>query len=203
LSELAPLHEPNLLIVVSSPSGGGKTTVCDELMRRLPTLVRSVSMTTRDPRPGERDGNDYRFVSMQEFQKSLNEGKFAEWAEVHGNFYGTPRNFVDESLAAGRDVILTIDVQGGLNIKKAFPASALIFLRPPSLKDLEQRLRKRAADNEETIRRRLLNAEFELERLHDYDYVVENRDLKEAVDRVQAILSAEKSRVRQVFGARA
>lgn len=199
--DLAPLPTPKLLVVLSSPSGGGKTTVCDELLRRNSQLRRSVSMTTRPPRSGEKDGRDYHFVNSATFHDMMREERFLEWAEVHGNFYGTPREYVENVLREGHDVILNIDVQGGLHIKKAMPGSVLVFLRPPSMKELEDRLRRRGADDEETIRKRLLNAEFELQRVPDYDYVVENRDLEEAVARVQAILWAEKSRLSRISGA--
>ncbi|RUM88612.1 MAG: guanylate kinase, partial [Thermovibrio sp.] len=153
-----------LLIVISAPSGTGKTTLVHMLLKEFPDLEFSVSYTTRPPRPGEVDGRDYHFVDRKTFERMIEEGDFLEWAEVYGNLYGTSRTQVLKALNEGKDVILDIDTQGALQVKKNFPEAVLIFILPPSLKELERRLRNRGTDDEETIERRLKTAREEIRR---------------------------------------
>ena len=180
-------------IVVSGPSGVGKTTLVDGLLARDPWLVGSVSSTTRAPRAGEVDGESYRFVSEKEFER-LKKGELIEWAEVHGHSYGTPKAFVDGHLEAGRDVVLNIDVQGGRSVRKAFPNAVLIFILPPSMAVLNERIRGRGTDDPGTIRVRLDNARGEVGFAKDYDYVVINDNLEETVDALHAIIEGERRR---------
>ncbi len=180
-------------IVVSGPSGVGKTTLVGELVGSLPMLQRSISTTTRTPRSGEVNGQSYVFVDGEEFEK-LKRGKLIEWAEVHGYLYGTPREFVEKSLEKGVDVILSIDVQGGREVKKSFPDAVMVFILPPSFEVLERRITRRAADLEEDIKTRMANARSELRALPEYEYVVVNDELKEAVAALRAIVVAERCR---------
>lgn len=186
-----------LLLVVSAPSGGGKTTLCDQLLRRDSQLIRSVSATTRLPRSGERHGRDYYFVDEAEFLEWRRKKKFLEWARVHDHYYGTLREEIDKKQRAGRDVVLVIDVQGGLAVKRRHPEAVLIFVRPPSFDVLAKRLRGRATDDPKTIRQRLRNARGELALAGRYDYCLVNDRLETAVDQMHAILTAERLRVRK------
>ncbi len=172
-----------LLVVISSPSGGGKTTVVKRILDSGDDrFVYSVSATTRPPRPGEKDGRDYFFLSDEEFRRRIQDGAFAEWAEVHGHLYGTLKDQIDRNLEAGKIILLDIDVKGGLSLKQAFPEdSLLIFLAPPSLEVLEQRLRQRGTDSEEEINRRLQRVKMELDAAKQYDAVIVNEDLDATV----------------------
>ncbi len=178
-------------IVMSAPSGGGKTTIARLLMERRQDVGYSVSCTTRAPRPGERDGVDYHFLSRHEFDAKASHGEFAEWAEVHGNRYGTLRSAIREVMDAGRHVMLDIDVQGARQLTAAFPESVTIFIVPPSVDVLVARLLGRKSESEETLALRLRNAGVELLEAERYQYVVENDDLEHAFKRVNAILDAE------------
>jgi len=180
-------------IVVSGPSGSGKTTLVEGLLDRVPGLRRSVSTTTRAPRPGEIDGKSYFFTGEEDFEK-LKKGKLIEWAKVHGYFYGTPRDFVEETLESGFDVVLSVDVQGGRQVKKVFPDAVTIFILPPSYEVLEQRIRRRATDPVGTIKTRLENAREELRALPEYEYVVVNDGLEEAVAALCSIVLSERHR---------
>lgn len=180
-------------IVVSGPSGSGKTTLVEGLLDRVPGLRRSVSTTTRAPRPGEIDGKSYFFTGEEDFEK-LKKGKLIEWAKVHGYFYGTPRDFVEETLESGFDVVLSVDVQGGRQVKKVFPDAVTIFILPPSYEVLEQRIRHRATDPAGTIKTRLENAREELRALPEYEYVVVNDGLEEAVAALCSIVLSERHR---------
>lgn len=180
---------PARLFVVSGASGTGKTTLCRDLEREL-GLFFSVSATTRPPRPGEAEGRDYHFISREEFDKMAEAGQFLEWAEVHGQFYGTPRAPIEASLREGRDVLMDLDTQGALNLKKIEPKAVLIFLKPPSIEELRKRLESRGTDSPETIARRIARAEHEIEQSVHYDHVVVNRDLEAAKKELKAILSA-------------
>ena len=184
-------------IVISGPSGAGKTTLVERLLPTDRRLVESVSVTTRPARPGENEGESYFFVSDDEFE-SLKGEKLVEWAEVHGHSYGTPRQFVEAQLADGQHVVLNIDVQGGASVKKAFPNALLIFILPPSLTVLEERIRGRAADDRGTIEKRLENARDEVRLAADYDYVVINDDLEKTVQNLRSIVEAERCRKRTV-----
>ena len=178
-------------IVMSAPSGGGKTTIARLLMERRKDVGYSVSCTTRAPRPGERDGVDYHFLSRQEFDAKASHGELAEWAEVHGNRYGTLRSAIRDVMDAGRHVMLDIDVQGARQLTAAFPESVTIFIVPPSVEVLVARLRGRKSESEDTLALRLRNARDELLEAERYQYVVENDDLEHAFGRVNAILDAE------------
>ncbi len=183
--------EHGRIFVISAPSGAGKTTLVGFLKKQFPFLAESVSCTTRDPRGNEVDGVDYFFLSKDEFFAKREAGGFAEWAEVHGNFYGTPLDFLRRQLDSGRDIICDIDYQGAINIKKAFTKEAvLILVLPPSMEELESRLRKRATDDPEVIKRRLHNAKNEIMHYPYFDFVVVNNDLNTALKQLEAIISA-------------
>jgi len=193
--KLLPLRNQGLLVVLSGPSGVGKGTVCSYLRREHPELTYSVSATTRERRPGEVDGVNYFFLSREDFIKMKENGEFLEWAEVYGNFYGTPRAYVEQNLAQGKDVILEIDIQGAMKVKEIFPEGVFIFLLPPSKSELEKRIRGRAADTPETIQRRLSCVDQELACIRNYQYVVVNGSVKCAAEEIKAIIMAEKCRV--------
>ena len=179
------------IFVISAPSGAGKTTLVGMLKERFPFLAESVSCTTRKPRKNEVDGVDYFFLSTEEFFKKREAGLFAEWAEVHDNFYGTPLDFLQKQLDSGKDIICDIDYQGAINIKKAFPDEAvLILVLPPSMEELESRLRLRATDDPEVIKMRLHNAKNEILHYPHFDFVVVNNDLNTALNQLSAIISA-------------
>lgn len=180
------------LIVISGPSGSGKTTIRDRLLRLLPELECSVSYTTRPPRHGEKDGRDYFFISKEEFQKRIKDGGFLEHAKVFDNYYGTCKNRVGDGLKAGKNILLCIDVQGAAQIKKNSDNVVFIFLIPPSIKVLEDRLRKRATDHPEEITKRLAKAKEEMAQVGDYDYVVLNDKVTEAVDEIVGIIKHER-----------
>ena len=189
------------LVVVSGPSGVGKTSFCTHLLDTRNDCIRSVSATTRGIRPGEVDGRDYFFLTPAAFAARAEAGDFLEFADVHGHRYGTPRRFVDDQVAAGKVVLLNIDVQGGLNVKRGYPDGVFIFVWPPSLDALRARLRARAQDDEAEIARRLGNAPGELARYTEYDYLVVNEDLPAALARVSAIVEAERARVSRLVPA--
>ncbi len=183
-----------LLVVVSSPSGGGKTTIVDRLRERHPEFVYSVSVTTRPMRDGEVDGQHYTFVEPEEFERRREREEFAEWARVHDHAYGTPRQTIERVLEGQQVALFDLDVQGGLQIKKSYPQSVLVFILPPTFEELERRLRGRRTDPEEVIRTRLKNARHEVTFWPQYDYVIMNDRLDEAVDRVDAVILAERCR---------
>lgn len=178
------------LIIISGPSGAGKGTLVDRLVARVPHVWVSVSATTRSPRPGEVPGEDYIFISAEEFSRRIEEGDFLEWAEVHGNRYGTLRSEVEARLAEGRDVILEIDPQGALQVKELMPEAVLVFIIAPSLDELERRIRTRGAETDEQIRTRLATAVRELELVECYDHVVENDDVARATDELVALIES-------------
>jgi guanylate kinase len=182
------------LFVVSAPSGAGKTTLCREARLRLPDLAYSVSYTTRAPRPGEIGGSDFHFVSEPEFRQLRDRGDFAEWATVHGNLYGTRASVLEAALAEGHDILLDIDTQGATQLRKRYAEAVLVFIVAPSLADLERRLRERRSDAAGDIARRLARAREEIALWRQYDYLIVNRDLKEAAEQLTAIIVAERSR---------
>jgi guanylate kinase len=177
------------LLVVSAPSGTGKTTLCDRLLLRRPELRISISTTTRPPRGDEVDGEDYDFVSVEAFKRCIAEDAFVEWAEVHGKYYGTRKARIEELLGAGVDVLLDVDVQGAESLKEVFGDTAVtLMLLPPSLEELERRLRGRGTDDEGTIQVRLGNSRSELARWATFDEVVVNDDLDLALEDLEAVL---------------
>lgn len=177
------------LYVVSSPSGGGKGSILSQVLARDSKLAYSVSATTRQPREGEVDGTDYFFVDDETFKEWRDAGRFAEWAEVHDNLYGTPRDAIENELAAGKDVVFELDVQGMQNMKKLYPAAATIFIMPPSLDELERRLRNRGGLEDEELALRLANAEEEMKLRHDFDHVIMNDNLDCAVADFESIVA--------------
>jgi guanylate kinase len=183
------------LFVISAPSGTGKTTLLGRVMAQLPGLTFSVSHTTRSPRPGERNGIDYHYVSKVEFLAMIDQGLFLEHAEVHGNLYGTSRAAIDQQCRAGVDVILDIDVQGASILRRSRQVEATyIFISPPSIAELEKRLRGRGTENKETIAIRLANARIELQAIKEYEYLVINDQLEDTVDLLSSIIVAERAR---------
>lgn len=185
-----------LLLIISSPSGAGKTTLTRDLLSTFPDLTFSVSHTTRMPRANERDGYDYHFISAERFQEMVNAGRFAEWAHVHGNSYGTSLDEIDRAEREGKSgIVFDIDYQGARQIKKARPNAIGVFVLPPSMHELKERLRNRASDDEETIERRYKNARREIENYDAFDYVLVNDNLEQAKTRLRAIVLAERSRL--------
>jgi len=185
-----------LLFIVSAPSGTGKTTLCERLVQVVPGLRMSRSYTSRHARAGERDGVDYNFVSREQFEQMVADKAFVEWADVFGNYYGTSAEDTDAALAAGEDVMLVIDVQGARQVRSRGIETVGIFVLPPSALILEQRLRGRSKDTEEQVRRRLEVARREVAEYAQYEYVVINDEVESAVDRLRAIVLAERARTR-------
>lgn len=183
------------LLVISGPSGVGKGTVLHDLMNTQTNLVYSVSATTRKKRDGEIEGVSYFYLSHEEFEKMIAEDKFLEYAHVHNNYYGTPKQFVEKKINEGKIVILEIDVQGALNIKKNTDNGVFIFLAPPSLNELKRRIVGRGTETDEDINIRMNNAKKELQYIKDYDYIVVNDHLNSAITSVNEIINAEKHRV--------
>lgn len=183
------------LLVISGPSGVGKGTVLHDLMNTQKNLVYSVSVTTRKQRPGEIEGVSYFFKDHSEFKKMINEDKFLEFAKVHDNYYGTPKDFVEEKINEGKIVILEIDVQGALNVKKNTDNGVFIFLAPPSLSELKNRIVNRGTETTKDINLRMSNAKKELSYISEYDYLVVNDHLNSAINLVNEIINAEKHRV--------
>lgn len=175
---------PGVILVLSAPTGGGKTTIAHRYIERTPGAAFSISHTTRNPRPGERDGVDYHFVSRGAFEAMRDRGEFAEWAEVHGHLYGTGSDQLRRAVREGRDIVLDIDVQGGIQIKAAFPEAVLVFILPPSLEVMLDRLSRRGGEGGFDLPRRLRTALQELEKSEDYDYIILNEDLETAVSDV-------------------
>ncbi|MBI2890042.1 MAG: guanylate kinase [Nitrospirae bacterium] len=196
MSEFTSRNGRGLVFVVSAPSGTGKSTVVSRVLRRAPRLARSVSWTTRTPRRGEREGRDYRYVGLSEFQRMARRGQFVEWKRVVGHYYGTPKSDLEQAWSRGYDLVCVIDVQGGREMRRRVPTTVLVFLLPPSLKELERRLRERGDTPGEEIRRRLTTARQELHAAREYDYLVVNRDLRTAAERLRCIVEAERCRRR-------
>jgi guanylate kinase len=181
------------LIVVSGPSGVGKTTLVDRVLAADPRVRRSISATTRPARPGEKEGRDYFFVSRERFE-AMKAGELAEWADVHGALYGTPKRFLESELASGRDVILNIDIQGGDQVKRFFPGAVMVFILPPTFGALEARLRARGDLTPDVSKVRLANARAEITAAARYDYVVLNDSVERAAGELVAIVTAERCR---------
>ena len=187
-----------LLFVVSAPSGAGKTTLCRALSDSVENLTHSISYTTRKPRPGETDGRDYYFVTEERFRNMVRAGDFAEWAQVHSNLYGTSRRVLSEMRAEGTDVILDIDTQGAGQIKEKCQDAVFIFIMPPSLEILEERLRNRKSDNEDEIKKRMRRARDEIRDYTMYDYIIVNRDFDRALTELRSVVLAERCRTRLI-----
>lgn len=191
--------EKGLLIVLSGPSGVGKGTVCSALRKQMANLVYSVSATTRMPRQGEVEGVNYFFKSKETFLNMIEHNELLEWAEYVGNYYGTPREFVERTLAEGKDVILEIEVQGALKVKETFPEGIFIFLMPPSLGELKNRIVGRGTENMDTINDRMSVAAQEINLMRHYDYAVVNDQIECACDRIRSIITAEHCRRERVL----
>ncbi|MFH2011372.1 MAG: guanylate kinase [Pseudomonadota bacterium] len=193
------MNKEGLLFILSAPSGAGKTSLCKEVVKIFPDLYHSVSYTTRLPRQGEKDGEDYHFVSKEKFQEMIDGGKFVEWAEIYGNRYGTTIDSLREYQYKGFDLILDIDGQGGRQLKRNYPEGIYVFILPPSLKDLEDRLRSRSTDSNEDIEKRLTSAIEELQYIYQYDYIVINDDFNGALSNLRSIIVAERSHRKRVL----
>ena len=180
------------LFIISAASGAGKTSLVKKLLTLINDLTLSISHTTRDPRPSEIDGKDYFFVTNKIFEAMIKEDKFLETAKCHGSFYGTSRNFVEEVRVAGKDIIFEIDWQGAKSIKAIFPEAISIFILPPSLKKLEERLTARGQDSEDTIKARLSAAKSEMSHVNQFDYVTINDKFDDALEELRSIIMAEK-----------
>jgi guanylate kinase len=189
------------LFIVSAPSGTGKTTLVEQLVKKIPNLCMSRSYTSRTARPGENDGVDYNFISRARFEEMVRSGDFLEWADVFGNYYGTCASETERSLASGQDLVLVIDVQGAKQVRSSGIESTGVFVLPPSAEVLEQRLRGRSKDSEEAIRRRLEVACREVGEFSTYEYVVINDELDAAVERLRAIVLAERAHVKAMRSA--
>ncbi|TWF56811.1 guanylate kinase [Neorhizobium alkalisoli] len=184
-----------LMLVLSSPSGAGKSTIARNLLETDPSLEISVSVTTRQRRPSEIAGKHYHFITVREFERLRDSDSLLEWAQVHGNFYGTPREPVEQAMSEGRDMLFDIDWQGALQLQDKMKADVVsIFVLPPTMTELQSRLHRRAEDSEEVIRTRLLNSRAEIEHWREYDYVIVNDDLDEAFRNVNCIVNAERVR---------
>jgi len=175
------------LFIISAPSGAGKTTLVKAVLQQFRDVLYSISYTTRKPRVEERDGIDYHFISKQDFKKGIHKGRWAEWAEVYGNYYGTSVEFIEKSLSSGCDILLDIDVQGTLQILKHYPDSVTIFILPPSMNALRKRLEMRGSDSQAVIEKRLLNARKEMTQKKMYRHIIVNDVLSEAIKELSAI----------------
>lgn len=193
------MGKSGLLLVVSGPSGAGKGTICKKLVETNPQIRVSVSATTRKPRVGEVEGINYFFLTKEKFEGMLAEDGFLEYAKVYDNYYGTPQKYVLENLEKGNDVLLEIDIEGALQIKKKFPNGIFIFILPPSMEELKNRIIGRGTESKEDIEKRFGAALEEIKQFVAYDYAVINDDLSRAMDDVKAIIRAERLRVRKVY----
>jgi len=176
------------LFIISAPSGTGKTTLCSAVLNRFPDMLYSVSYTTRKPRNGEKSGIDYHFIKKKDFKDKIKDEKWAEWAEVHGNYYGTSTELLDKGLDSGRDIILDIDVQGTIRLLERYPESVTIFVMPPSIGELKRRLKLRNTDSGEVIARRLENAKMEMAKKDLYLHVIINDQLPDAIEQLIAVI---------------
>lgn len=186
--------DDGLLVVISGPSGAGKGTICSRLKEEFKDLKVSVSATTRKPREGEEEGTSYFFINEEDFIKRINNDEFLEYAKVYGNYYGTPKSEVFRQLEEGNDIILEIDIQGALQVKKNYPKGVFIFILPPSLSELNKRIENRGTDTKEVIMKRMQCAYDELNYAFEYDYVVVNDEVETAVEKIKHIIFAEKNR---------
>ena len=175
------------LFIISAPSGAGKTTLAKAVLQQFTDMLYSISYTTRKPRAEERDGVDYHFISKQDFKKGIKKGRWAEWAEVYGNYYGTSAEFIEKSLSSGCDILLDIDVQGTIQILKHYPDSVTIFILPPSMNALRKRLEMRGSDSKAVIERRFVNARKEMAQKKLYRHIIVNDKLSAAIEEIGAI----------------
>ena len=182
------------LLIVTAPSGAGKTTLVERLLEREPKVRLSVSYATRAPRPGEQDGVHYNFIDVPEFLRLRDRGEFLEWAEVHGNYYATSRVWLEEQIGSGNDIVVEIDWQGAQQVRKAFPKAVGVFILPPSLDELELRLRGRGTDSDEVIHGRLRGARAEMRHVAEFDYVIINNELPLALEDLLSVLRASRLR---------
>jgi len=187
-----------ILFVVSAPSGAGKTSLCKAVTDSTENLTHSISYTTRQPRPGEIDGRDYYFVSGERFREMVDAGDFAEHAQVHSNHYGTSKRVLDQMVAEGTDVILDIDTEGARQIRQHYATAVFLFIMPPSMGILEERLRNRRSDREEEIRKRMMRARDEIRDYALYDYIIVNRDFDRALTELRSIVTAERCRTKLI-----
>jgi guanylate kinase len=185
---------PGTLFIVTAPSGAGKTTLVSGLLTRDPLVSLSVSYATRAPRAGEVDGQHYHFVDVPTFRTLRDKGEFLEWAEVHNNYYATSKTWLESQIASGKDILLEIDWQGAQQVRKVFPKAVGVFILPPSVEELERRLRGRGTDSEEVIARRVLGARGEMRHVAEFDYVIINEDLSAALDDLVAVVRASRLR---------
>ncbi len=185
--------KPGFLFIISAPSGAGKSTLCRAVQNHFPDLAYSISYTTRSPRSGEQNGRDYHFIAKEEFEKGIARGRWAEWAEVHDNYYGTSAEFMDRQLTAGRDVLLDIDIQGTRQILQRYPDGITIFIMPPSLEILKSRLQTRGTDSPEAIAVRLNNARKEIAQKDSYRHIIINDQLPDSVSELIAIFERYRS----------
>lgn len=192
------MNDLGKLFVISAPSGAGKTSLCNELLKTYGNLEYSISYTTREPRADEVEGKDYFFVSEKVFRKMIENDEFIEWAEVHGNFYGTPKKFIEDKLKSGVNILLDIDPQGARQLRKRLNFGIYVFVIAPSIKELEERLRKRRSESEEKLRLRLENARKEVQFYKDYDYIIINKNFEKAFNELNAIYIAEHLRSKDV-----
>jgi len=188
-----------ILFVISAPSGAGKTSICREILKKLPHLLRSVSYTTRPRRTGEKDGEDYHFVATEVFQEMVDAGAFLEWAEVHGNRYGTARAALENVTGEGADILLDIDFQGAEQLRNSGLDGVFIFILPPNMQELRKRLQSRNTDDAQVIERRMNNAVGEVSEAGKFDYLVVNDLLEVAVERIGTIMKAETARTKRVI----
>uniref|UniRef100_C6E2G5 Guanylate kinase n=1 Tax=Geobacter sp. (strain M21) TaxID=443144 RepID=C6E2G5_GEOSM len=193
------MKRDGVLYVISAPSGAGKTSLCKEIIDIFPNLRHSVSHTTRPPRTGEVHGRDYFFVGKEEFNRMVEAGEFAEWAEVHGNLYGTSLSTLKESRTDGIDLILDIDCQGARQLKGRFEGGVYIFVLPPNIEELRRRLDHRSSDSPEVIERRINNAAGEIKEARWYDYIIVNDRFSEAVEQLKSVLIAERCRTTRLI----
>ena len=191
-------NNKGLFLVVSGPSGAGKDTICQKLIKENSNIWMSVSMTTRKPRPLEKDGVDYFFVSSEEFENKINDNTFLEYASYNDNYYGTPKDKVEEKLNEGKDVILVIDINGAINIKKIIPSALFIFIMPPDMETLKNRLIGRKTESKDKVVQRFITAYNEVNNYKKYNYVVVNDKVEDAVNKVKSIIQSEKCRVDRI-----
>ncbi|MDO4207761.1 MAG: guanylate kinase [Lachnospiraceae bacterium] len=186
--------DKGVLVVVSGLSGAGKGTICKRLLEKYPDYVLSVSVTSRKPREGEEHGREYFFITKEEFEDRINQGKLLEFAQYVGNYYGTPKDWVEEQLNAGKDIVLEIELQGAFQVRKKIPEAVLIFVLPPDMEELKRRLVNRGTETMEEIDRRIQRALEEMEFVPEYDYVIINEDVEKSVDMLHNIVRSEKNK---------